>query len=411
MRITKFILQALIISYGLVANAQVAINKDGSAPGAGSILHVKGDNSGNPVETMFIESSTGNIGIGTLTPGFKLTFKDVLGDKISLYGQSGNHFGFGIASYLLQIYSADTSSDIAFGYGSSSSFTELMRIKTNGQVGIGVTSPHSTASLEVSTTARGFLPPRMTDAQMESISNPAAGLCVFNTDVNGLCYFNGSNWNCLDKQSIADRIFLCGNTYHVVNADYHFKTVKIGSQCWMAENLNVGTKINSTTGGSNGDGNQTNNDTIEKYCYNDANTFCDTHGGLYQWNEMMQYITTAGTQGICPDGWHLPSDAEWNTLTTYLGGYMVAGGKLKDTIVWYSPNTGATNSSGFTAWPGGRLSSGKTFINQGDEGDWWTSTIHGTTGGYIRILHTDHAQVESYTFFKSVGASVRCVKN
>jgi uncharacterized protein (TIGR02145 family) len=119
----------------------------------------------------------------------------------------------------------------------------------------------------------------------------------------------------------------------------------------MAENLNVGTKINSTSDGQL----QTDNEILEKYCYNNDIANCNIYGGMYEWNEAMQYDTTEGAQGICPDGWHIPTDAEWTTLTTFLGGESVAGGKMKEAgfAHWYSPNTGATNESGFTGLPGG----------------------------------------------------------
>jgi len=81
-----------------------------------------------------------------------------------------------------------------------------------------------------------------------------------------------------------------------------YNTVLIGTQCWMRENLNIGTRID-------GSQNQTDNGTIEKYCYDDLESNCDIYGGLYQWDEAMQYVTTQGVQGICPAGWHLPTDA------------------------------------------------------------------------------------------------------
>ena len=98
-----------------------------------------------------------------------------------------------------------------------------------------------------------------------------------------------------------------------------------------------------------------NNGIIEKYCYDDDPANCDVYGGLYQWDEMMGYTTTEGVQGICPVDWHIPTDAEWDILQNYLGGFNVAGGKLKEagTIHWNAPNAGATNSSGFTALPNG----------------------------------------------------------
>ena len=87
--------------------------------------------------------------------------------KISFYGQSGDHYGIGITSSLLQIHSSSSSNDIAFGYGSSSSFTELMRIKGTGNVGIGTTGPDASAILDLNSTAKGLLPPRMTASQMK----------------------------------------------------------------------------------------------------------------------------------------------------------------------------------------------------------------------------------------------------
>ncbi|MBI4648201.1 MAG: hypothetical protein HY738_16860 [Bacteroidia bacterium] len=144
----------------------------------------------------------------------------------------------------------------------------------------------------------------------------------------------------------------CGTPFTDSRDSKIYNTVLIGTQCWMAENLNFGTMINSTTGGQF----QTDNAVIEKYCYSNNSANCSTYGGLYEWNEMMQYNPSdAGnpgtTQGICPSGWHIPTDAELTTLTDYLGGESVAGGKMKEigTTHWTSPNTGATNESGCTA--------------------------------------------------------------
>ena len=128
---------------------------------------------------------------------------------------------------------------------------------------------------------------------------------------------------------------------------YH--TVLIGNQCWMKENLNIGTMINGSL-------DQTNNDTIEKYCYLNDTANCAIYGGLYQWDEMMQYIATEGAKGICPTGWHIPSTSDWNELVAGLGGDNIAGGSLKeeDSIHWLNPNVGANNASGFTGFGSGR---------------------------------------------------------
>jgi uncharacterized protein (TIGR02145 family) len=132
------------------------------------------------------------------------------------------------------------------------------------------------------------------------------------------------------------------------NDGNNYTIVEIGGQTWMAENLNVGTKIS-------GYGIQNDNGIIEKFCYGNSDSSCTVYGGLYQWDEAMQYVTTEGVKGICPTGWHLPTNGEWTTLTTYLGGESIAGGKMKETGTthWLPPNTDATNSSGFTALSGG----------------------------------------------------------
>ena len=140
----------------------------------------------------------------------------------------------------------------------------------------------------------------------------------------------------------------CGQSFTDTRDGKVYTTMQIGAQCWMNQNLNIGTRIAGTS-------NQTNKGTSKKYCYSNTEANCTTYGGLYQWDEMMQYTTTAGVKGICPTGWQLPTDTEWTSLATYLGGESVAGGKMKETGIthWTSPNTGATNSSGFTGLPGG----------------------------------------------------------
>ena len=173
----------------------------------------------------------------------------------------------------------------------------------------------------------------------------------------------------------------------------------------------------------NGSSEQTDNDTIEKYCYNDIASNCDTYGGLYQWNEMMQYVTTAGAQGICPAGWHLPTDAEWCTLENYIDAGTVsctavgwrgtdAGGNLKETGTahWNSPNTGATNSSGFTGLPGGFRLQIKTFGNFMYYAYFWSSS-GGSSNATIRNLGYISAEVFRGTSNTTYGMSVRCVRD
>ena len=136
-----------------------------------------------------------------------------------------------------------------------------------------------------------------------------------------------------------------------------YNTVKIGVQCWLKENLDVGTRINMS-------GNQKNNGTIEKYCYNDDPANCTANGGLYRWNEAMQYVTTEGARGICPTGWHIPKNAEFTTLSTTVGG---DGNALK-AKGW---DATSTNTSGFSALLGGTC---YLYGNYGHNTDFWSST-------------------------------------
>jgi uncharacterized protein (TIGR02145 family) len=119
-------------------------------------------------------------------------------------------------------------------------------------------------------------------------------------------------------------------------------------------------------------------------------------------------------QGICPDGWHLPTDAEWTILTTFLGGTSVAGGKMKETGTthWNSPNTGATNSSGFSALPSGfRGSNYGTFYYVGISGDWWSSTEDSSSYAYLRSLLYNNADAYRSNTNKSYGFCVRCIRD
>ena len=205
----------------------------------------------------------------------------------------------------------------------------------------------------------------------------------------------------------------------------NYATVTIGDQIWMAENLRVTTypdgtaipHVSDNTAWANLD----NNNTDDAYCWynNDEATNADTYGALYTYaaaiGDDWTHQNTTG-QGVCPDGWHLPSDTEWTELTDYLGGLSIAGGKLKDagTTNWSSPNYGATNESGFSAPPGGRRSnySGE-FTDAGDYGYWWSATEYSGSGSYIWIRGLFYATADvAYTEgARSDGFSIRCVRD
>jgi uncharacterized protein (TIGR02145 family) len=190
-----------------------------------------------------------------------------------------------------------------------------------------------------------------------------------------------------------------------------YSTVQIGTQCWMAENLNYGTMIPGVN-------EMANNGEIEKYCYDNGTIWCNVYGGLYQWNEMMQYVTTEGVQGICPDGWHLPSYAEYTILSDYLGGAnATAGGKMKETgyAHWVPPNTGATNESGFTGLGAGDRYLEGFFAGKAGESFFWTSTQYvqpePMTHAIGAELHYLHAELYYTPWNKNYGYSVRCTRD
>ncbi len=193
--------------------------------------------------------------------------------------------------------------------------------------------------------------------------------------------------------------FLCG-TSTVEYAGKTYNTVQIGTQCWLKENLDVGTMITGTT-------EQTNNSTIEKYCYNNNTANCTTYGGLYQWNEAMQYSTTPGTQGICPTGWHIPTYAELQTLGTTVAN---DGNALK--AVGQGTGGGAgTNTSGFSALLSGFRNLIGSFANVGSYTYYWSSTEYNAAFAYYLYLYYNDSNIYFSNNNKEYGFSVRCIKD
>ena len=211
------------------------------------------------------------------------------------------------------------------------------------------------------------------------------------------------------------------------NREYSW--VKIGEQIWMAENLKYLPSVVGPGTGSNS----------EAYCYvygydgtsisaAKATENYATYGVLYNWTAAMNGAESSdanpsGVQGICPDGWHLPSDAEWKQLEMYLGmsetdvnstGWRgtVEGGKLKEagTTHWADPNAGANNESGFTALPGGRYFEGD-FDGIGFYSNWWSATEDGTLSAWDRDLNYNSSDVNRGNDLKSLGFSVCCVRD
>jgi len=298
----------------------------------------------------------------------------------------------------------------------------IYSIKAQVSINTNGTDPDASAMLDVKSNDKGMLIPRMTEAEILLITNPATGLLVFNTGNNRFYFFESGSWR---ELAIGSSILIsCESPFIDPRDNKSYNAVKIGNQCWMAENLNLGTMINSTNGGTNNDGEQTNNSTFEKYCYDNNTSNCDTYGGLYQWNEMMQYSTTEGTQGICPEGWHLPTDAEWCELENELDAGSIncsttgwkgidAGCKMREAGMahWWTPNSCATNSSDFTALPGGARITDGGFGDMQLSAMFWTSTSNDATEAWYHMLSYAHPEVYLDSFNKARGYSVRCLKD
>jgi uncharacterized protein (TIGR02145 family) len=212
--------------------------------------------------------------------------------------------------------------------------------------------------------------------------------------------------------------FSCG-AETVTYQSQEYNTVQIGDQCWLKENLNVGKMIDSLE-------NMEDNGIIEKYCYRNEEDNCTRYGGLYQWDEMMQYTTQQGVQGICPPGWHLPTDEEWKGLEGTVDSQFGigepewddeelrghdAGTNLKTTKGW-NLNGNGTDLFGFSGLPGGSRGYDGGFNGIGYDGYWWASTQQGFSfNAWIRILDCLSPEVNRLIIYEECGFSVRCLRD
>ncbi len=307
-------------------------------------------------------------------------------------------------------------------------FLSLLPYLLFAQVSISndASQPDPSAILDLKSSIKGVLIPRLTQLQIIILPNPANGLSVYcTTDDKIYIYISSENrWRELaygPGTIIPASLWMCGSPMTDNRDGKIYNTILIGTQCWLAQNMNMGIKIDPSQ-------QQQNNSIIEKYCYNDLESNCNIYGGLYQWDEMMNYAASSnnipsGVQGVCPTGWHIPSDAEWCSLTMFIDNtvncndYGVSGtdvgGKLKEIgfTHWASPNTGATNSSGFTALPGGCYiyNIGNYFSSVATLTKLWTSTLTYPPRAWERTITTNDQTIERSHNPVSTGESIRCI--
>lgn len=278
--------------------------------------------------------------------------------------------------------------------------------------------PDPSAMLDVKSTTGGLLVPRMTQAEIEAISNPANGLTVYNTDDCKFYVYSGcrSRWSEISfgvgtimpgGSSCGTVIDIDGNTYN---------TVLIGNQCWMKENLHTTTYNNGTS--------------IPYYSSSYLWGFL-TSGGYAINNSAYGYIynwyAVADVNGLCPTGWHVPSTAEWTELTDYIGGTGTPhGAELKSCRQISSPlgvgcSTGlhprwnqndtfyGTDDFGFSGLPGGTFGGSTTYV--GERGYWWSSTETSSSAANYFNLNYNSSSIIISNSGKTAGYSVRCLKD
>jgi uncharacterized protein (TIGR02145 family) len=231
----------------------------------------------------------------------------------------------------------------------------------------------------------------------------------------GITYGDDVTFNTLEtgiSSIIFNPVLIYGSVNDIDGNTY--KTIEVGTQTWMAENLKT-TKFNDGTTIQYMPGYVEWNTKTAGYSWfnEDIATYKDVYGALYNWFAVDG--ASNGGNNICPTGWHVPTDSEWKILTTYLGGELIAGGKLKEagTTHWTTPNTGATNESGFTALPGGCNNGIGEYLNIGISGWWWSST---DTPYYIytswyRFMYNEYYSVIRADTDKLSGLNVRCIKD
>jgi len=222
---------------------------------------------------------------------------------------------------------------------------------------------------------------------------------VAGTGLKTITYIYSNVYTCLASKTKTILVqpnpsFNCGNNLTDIRDNKVYPTIQIGSQCWMASNLDFGSQISDLTP-------QTDNCLNEKYTRNSSLVISNS---FYQWDELMRYQTSPGSQGLCPPGWHIPSAAEWNVLLSFYSGAGQAGGYLKDSLL----------ISGFHSYQHGFLYLNNTwaFTSGLDAGAmYWTSTASGTDRAVARGLNIFNPSVSMYPSSRQNAFGVRCCKN
>ncbi len=294
---------------------------------------------------------------------------------------------------------------------------------------------HPSAILELVSDDKGFLLPRMTEDEKNAIIDPAESLMIFNTESICIEIWIDGSWRnfwcspigCTGFENASSSTgFLLEDPY---NDGKDYELVEINKQCWFAENVNIGSRIN--VGSNQGE----DCSDIIKWCYDNDSDNCDIYGGFYQWNMAMCGSTTEGAQGICPDGWSIPTDDDFEKLEGYLdstydygdpqwdinGDFRGndAGAKMAgNSDLWEDDDlTGHAEfgTSGFDVIPGGLLMNHGSSANMGRRAYFWTSTDHDLADDARAtnraLFYTETKVRRSTEAIRTHGMNIRCIKD
>ena len=277
-------------------------------------------------------------------------------------------------------------------------------------------------------TFKDSLSMKAADLNIDNRINPTDALIINKRYVNLINSFPAGDWIVGDNSVVVDSkdivknikmicagdidasykpVYLyktCGDYFTDTRDGQAYKTVQIGTQCWMAQNINIGSIISGIS-------DQTDNGVIEKYCYKDSVKYCNAYGGLYQWNETMQYATTESSQGICPSGWHIPSNNECFILENYLDPDV----NDPNAIGWLGTVAGTKllpgGTSGFNALTAGSRIYDGTYLYSGSSTFFWSSTGNPSAFAYGFSLDANNPAVFNCIWGPPFGQSVRCLKD
>ncbi len=396
-------------------------------------------------------SGSGLFGIGTNNPNASALLDLNSSDKGFLPPRmsSAQRDAIALPAAGLIIYNTDNAS-LEFSDGSDwiplgdagTAAVNTTSASGKGLVGLGTANPHHSAALELSNNTKGFLLPRLTTLQRNDIAAPAEGLSIYNSDLKCLQWYNGNGWynacdgsvellgggftnGFQDNNTCTTKVISVSSCASVTGAalnddvntaagtEYNWTAatssmggntdralVEIGGQCWFKRSTTTSSPY-SGTNSWNG------------YYNNASSEPAVGEGRLYQWQSAMNGSTDERAQGVCPSGWHIPSDCEWMFLENSLG--MTIAQQIRDNASRSTTGEGAKlksgGSSGFTALLAGFRNTNGSFSNRFTTGNWWTSSQTSSADAKRRNLSSTNANVYRNSANKAFGFSVRCLKD